>query len=228
MTLPYGMVRNKLSYNNLSSETEVTQMYNFSIPMALMDFIPVTFFGIAAFLLQYGLYNKMSRTAFALFASGTINIFAAGFLKAMWKLMYAAGICDFHALNTMFLPVQSIGFLLAGLGIILMFAPRKKAMLAAAPPVFSGSVIFIMMMVLGLGSICTCLSILAVRMKKKGAVPLFILAFLASMGMGAMAGQDVTQTWVNWVEQGINCVGQGLLLWGVRILHRANLKEFKL
>ena len=203
-------------------------MYNFTIPMALMDYLPVLFFGYAAALLQQDLYDKMRKSHFALFAAGTINIFAAGFLKATWKLLYAAQICDFAALNTMFLPVQSIGFLLAGLGIVLMMTSRKKAVLAVAPPVFGGSVIFIMMMVLGLGSICTVLSIIAVRMKKKGAMVLFILAFAASMGMGAMAGQDVTQAWVNWVEQGINCVGQGLLLWGVVTLHKAGLKEFNI
>ena len=204
-------------------------MYNFTIPMALVDYIPVIFFGIAAALLQLDLYSKMRKDAFAMFAAGTINIFAAGFLKATWKLLYAAGICDFAALNTMFLPVQSIGFLLAGIGMVLMLATKKQTVLAAAaPPVFSGSVIFIMMMVLGLGSICTVLSIMAVKMKKKAAAVLFILAFLCSMGMGAMSGQDSTQAWVNWTEQGINCVGQGLLLWGTVILHRADLKEFKI
>jgi len=203
-------------------------MYNFTIPMALMDFVPVLCFGYAAALLQRDLYDKMRKSHFALFAAGTINIFTAGLLKAVWKLLYAANICDFYALNTMFLPVQSIGFLLAGLGIVLMMTTRKKVMLAVAPPVFSGSVIFIMMMVLGLGSICTVLSILAVKMKKKGAVIIFILSFLCSMGMGAMSGQDATVAWVNWVEQGINCVGQGLLMWGVILLDKAGLKEFKI
>ena len=203
-------------------------MYNFTIPMALVDFLPVLFFGYAAALLQRDLYDKMRKSHFALFAAGTINIFAAGFLKATWKLLYAAGICDFQALKTMFLPVQSIGFLLAGLGIALMLITRKKVLLAVAPPVFSGSIIFIMMMVLGLGAICTCLSILAVKMKKKGAMILFILAFLCSMGMGAMSGQDATQAWVNWVEQGINCVGQGLLMLGVITLDKAGLKEYKI
>lgn len=203
-------------------------MYQFTIPMALVDYIPVAFFGVAAVLLQLDLYNKMRKDSFALFAAGTINIFAAGFLKATWKLLYAANICDFQALNTMFLPVQSIGFLLAGIGIILMLASRKKVMLAVAPPLFSGSVIFIMMMVLGLGSICVCLSILAVKMKKKSAMVLFVLAFLFSMGMGAMSGQDSTQAIVNWIEQGINCVGQCLLMSGVLILHKAGLKDYKL
>ena len=203
-------------------------MYHFTVPMALMDFLPVLFFGYAAALLQQDLYDKMRKSHFALFAAGTVNIFAAGFLKALWKLLYAANICDFHALNAMFLPVQSIGFLLAGLGLVLMMAKKQKAALSVAPPFFSGSVIFIMMMVLGLGSICTVLSLLAVRLKKKYAAVLFVLAFLCSMGMGAMAGQDATLAWVNWVEQGINCVGQGLLMWGVIVLHKAGLQELKL
>lgn len=202
-------------------------MYNFTIPMALMDYIPVIFFGIAAVLLQRDLYGKLTGGAYALFAAGTINIFAAGFLKATWKLLYAAGICDFAALNTMFLPVQSMGFLLAGLGILGLLTAKRKVMLAA-PPLFSGSVIFIMMMVLGLGSICTVLSILAVKLRKKGAAVLFVLAFLCSMGMGAMAGQDATQAWVNWVEQGINCLGQGLMLLGTLILHKNGLKGLKI
>lgn len=203
-------------------------MYHFSIPMALVDYIPVLFFGVAALLLQKDLYRNMRKDAFALFAAGTINIFAAGFLKATWKLLYAAGVCDFQALNTLFLPLQSIGFLLAGLGIILMLCARKNALLAVAPPIFAGKAIFISMMVLGLGSICACLSILAVKLQKKSAMALFILAFLCSMGMGAMSGQDSTKAIVNWIEQCINCVGQGLLMWGVLVLHRSGLKELKL
>ena len=202
-------------------------MYNFTIPMALMDFVPVFFFGYAAALLQRDLYDKMRKSHFALFAAGTINIFVAGFLKALWKLLYAANVCDFHALNTMFLPVQSLGFLLAGIGIVMMLLQKPMPFLAV-PPVFSGSVVFILMMVLGLGSICTVLSILAARMKKKAAAVLFIAAFLCSMGMGAMSGQDTSLAWVNWTEQSINCASQGLLLWGVIILDRAGLKEFTL
>ena len=137
-------------------------MYEFTVPMGLMDFVPVALFGITAVLLQRDLYNKMPKYAFACFAAGTVNIFLAGFLKALWKLLYAAGVCDFQVFNAMFMPVNSIGFLLAGLGIILMF-PIRKRMLAVAPPVFSGTFVFISMMVLGLGAICTCLSILAVK-----------------------------------------------------------------
>ena len=204
-------------------------MYHFSVPMALVDYVPVVFFGIAAILLQRDLYNKMCKGAFALFAAGTINIFTAGFLKATWKLLYAAGVCDFQALNTLFLPLQSLGFLLAGLGILALFLrPRKKAMLAVAPPLFSGKIVFISMMVLGLGAICAGLGRLALKMKKKTAALLFLLSFLCSMGMGYMSSRDSTLAIINWIEQGINCAGQGLLLWGTLILHRAGLKDYQL
>ena len=59
-------------------------MKNFSVSMALVDFIPVMFFAIAAVILMRSLYNKMSKGAFALFSAGSINIICAGALKALY------------------------------------------------------------------------------------------------------------------------------------------------
>ena len=203
-------------------------MYNVSVPMALMDFIPVIFYGFTAAILRRDLFNKMSRQTFSLFSAGTMFIFVAGLLKAVWKLLYGAGICDFEALNVMFMPVQSIGFLMVGVAVIAMLACKKVPVLSVVPPVFGGTMAFISMMVLGLGAMITVLSILAVKVKKKGAIALLVLSFLASMAMGGMASQDSTQAWVNWVEQSLNCVGQGALLLGVVLLDKAGLKELKL
>ena len=175
-------------------------MYDFSISMALVDFLPVFFFGYAAALLQRDLYNKMYKGAYALFAAGTINVFCAGFCKALWKLLYAAGICDFSVLNTMFFPVQSIGFLLIGLGLGWMFLKKQKStVLLAAPPVFSGTFVFITMMVAGLGVMSATLCVFAAKMKKKGVIALFVLAFLGSMCMGYLSSQDFTASFMNWV-----------------------------
>ena len=200
-------------------------MYEFTVPMALADFVPVFLFGVSGVLMQRDLYNKMPKYAFACFAAGVVNIFMAGFLKALWKLLYAMGVCDFHVLNTMFLPTQSLGFLLAGLGILIMMGQRKKVMLAAAPPLFSGTFLFVGMMVLGLGAICGSLGVLAVRMKKKGLVPVFFLCFLCYMSMGYLASRDSASVAMNWIEQGVNTLGQVLLLWGVLSLHKAGLRE---
>ena len=201
-------------------------MYNFTIPMAFMDFLPVIFFGVTAVILLKDLYSSMGKGIYALFAAGCVNVFLAGFLKAAWKLLYAANVCDFTALEEMFLPVNSMGLLMVGLGLILMQCSKKKnrVLLSAAPVVISGSLVFILMMVVGLGGMCAVLSILAAKMKKKGAIALFAASFVLSMGMGYLSGQDSALAWVNWAEQSINTVSQGCLMWGVIILHRAGLE----
>ena len=205
-------------------------MNDFSIAMALVDYIPVFLFGAAAVLLQRDLYNKMSKGCFALFAAGTINVFIAGFLKATWKLLYAAGICDFTALDDMFFPVQSIGFLLVGIAVVAMlgFRQEKATVLTVAPPVFTGTFVFVGLMVAGLGCMSVGLSIIAAKMKKRGVIAYFVIAFLCSLCMGYLSSQDFAQAYMNWMAEIINCVGQGTLLAGVLMLHKAGLAEFQL
>ena len=205
-------------------------MHDFSVAMGLMDFVPVAFFGVTAVILLRDLYNKMVKGAYALLAAGTINVFMAGFCKALWKLLYAANICDFTVLEHMFLPVNSIGLLMVGVSLIGMLCWKRKdtVMLSAAPAVFSGSMVFIMMMVVGLGGICAVMSVLAAKMKKKGLIALFVISFVAAMGMGYMSSKDSTLAWVNWVEQSINTASQLCLMLGTIALHKAGLTAYKL
>ena len=204
-------------------------MNNFTIGMGLMDFIPVFFFGVTAVILLRDLYNKMVKGAYALLAAGCVNVFMAGFCKALWKLLYAANICDFTVLEHMFLPVNSLGLLFVGLSLIGMLCWKKKTVtLSVAPVVFSGSMVFIMMMVVGLGGLCAGLSVLAAKMKKKWTIVLFVLSFVCAMGMGYMSSQDSSLAWVNWVEQSINTVSQLCLMLGVIALHKAGLAVYKL
>ena len=202
-------------------------MHDFSVTMGLMDFVPVAFFGVTAMILLQDLYNKMCKGSYALLAAGAINVFTAGFCKALWKLLYAANICDFVALEEMFMPVNSLGLLFVGLSLIGMLCWKKKSgMLSVAPPVFASSMPFIMMMVVGLGGMCAGLSVVAAKMKKAPVMILFILSFVCAMAMGYMSSQDSTQSWVNWVEQSINTVSQLCLMIGVIALHKAGLKEW--
>ena len=48
-------------------------MYEFSVPMALTDFIPVALFAVAAVLMQRDYYAKMPKYAFACLAAGCVN-----------------------------------------------------------------------------------------------------------------------------------------------------------
>ena len=205
-------------------------MKEFSVSMALVDYIPVIFFAAAAVLLLRDLYNKMSKGAFALFAAGTVNITCAGALKATYKLLYASGLCDFTALNAMFFPVQSIGFLLAGIGMIAMlcFRQKKQAALAVAPPVFTGTFVFVGLMVAGLGLMDAVLCILAAKMKRPGLIIFFVLSFICSLCMGYLSSQDFAQAAMNWLAEVINVIGQGTLFAGVLLLHKSGLSDFKL
>ena len=205
-------------------------MNDFSVAMALVDYVPVLFFAAAAVILMRDLHNKMSGAAFALFAAGVINVTLAGALKATWKLLYAAGVCDFAALNAIFFPVQSIGFLLAGIGILMMLLrPRAKtAALAVAPPVFSGTFVFVGLMVTGLGIMDTVLCILSAKLKKPWLIALFAISFVCSLGMGYLSSKDFAEAAMNWIAQGVNAAGQGLLLIGTVLLHRAGLREMEL
>lgn len=205
-------------------------MNDFSVSMALVDYIPVIFFAIAAVILQRDLYNKMSKGAFALFAAGTINVTCAGALKATWKLLYALGVCDFEALNAMFFPVQSIGFLLAGIGILAMLTHKqsKSTALAVAPPVFSGTFVFVGLMVAGLGIMDTVLCILAGKLKKPALIAIFVISFVCSLCMGYLSSQDFAEASMNWIAEGVNVIGQGTLLLGVCLLHKYGLADYKI
>ena len=206
-------------------------MKEYSVAMALADFIPVILFAAGAVILQRGLYSKMSKGAFALFAAGTIDVIFAGALKAGYKLLYALGVCDFEPLNAMFFPVQSIGFLLAGLGVVAMLVHRqssKGALAAVIPPVFKGTFIFVGLMVAGLGMINTGLSIVSAKMKKPLAIVLFAVSFVCSLGMGYLSTRDFTGSAMNWIAEGVNIAGQGAFLFGAVILKKAGLESFRL
>ena len=206
-------------------------MKDISVSMALVDYIPVICFAIAAVILICDLYNKMSKGAFALFAAGTVFVTAAGALKATYKLLYAAGICDFEALNAMFFPTQSIGFLLAGVGVLLMLthkAGKCSAALAVAPPVFKGTFIFVGLMVAGLGLMDAVLAILAVKLKKPWLIALFAFSFVCSLGMGYLSSKDFAEASMNWIAEGVNVAGQGSFLAGAILLRRCGLPELKL
>lgn len=206
-------------------------MKDFSVSMALMDYIPVMLFAAGAVLLMRDLYNKMSKAAFALFSAGTVNIICAGALKATYKLLYAANICDFDALNKMFFPVQSIGFLLAGIGMVALLAKKNNddvIAFAAAPPIFSGTFLFVGLMVAGLGCMDAVLCVLAAKMKKHSVIALLVLSFVCSLCMGYLSSQDFARASMNWIAEGVNVIGQGTFFAAALLLHRAGLEEYEL
>ena len=203
---------------------------DFSVPMALVDFIPVILFLFSAILLQRDLYNKMSKGAFALLASGTIMIFSAGALKALWKLLYAANVCDFERLSAIFFPLQSLGFLLAGLSLVAMLTVKQgqgTLYSAAVPAVFSGTMIFVAMTCLGAAAFCGSLAVFAGKKKKGGLSVLYVLSFIMMLAMGYLSSKDFDKASMNWIAEGVNVLGQGLFLLANYLMHKTGMEAWK-
>ena len=199
----------------------------FTIGMALFDYIPVIFFALGAFILLRDFYKRVNQLAYMILATGVAAVAIAGALKATWKLLYAAEICDIAIFNKMFFPTQSIGFLLAGLGmmLILFLKPTNKAKLSAMEPTL---LIMILLMVSGLAFLDAGLCIVSKKLKKPVAIVCFIVSFVCCLGMGYLSSKDFEKASMNWIAEGVNFCGQGLFLLGTWMLHKAGLNTLEL
>lgn len=199
-------------------------MNSISVPMAIIDFIPVLLFFITAVILQRDLYYKMSKGAFALLAAGSIMVLIGGIYKAGWKILYALEICDYQAINTAFFPMQGPGFLLFFLG-LLMSKDKKRETAALAVVPYTSNLPFIIMQVIGLGGAQMVLMVKALKLKKKNAAILFIVSFIFMLGMGYLGSKFDSSSKMNWIAQVTNIISEAALLAGVMILHKAGLDK---
>ena len=186
-----------------------------TVPMALMDFVPVLLFGAAWVILYRDLKNKLNLCSGILLPLGAGLVFLAGFLKATWKMQKALGVPAVELFNKMMFPTQSVGFLLMAVGMLaLMYGQRKSAR--------SLTMVWVMLTVLGNLGASAGLVWIASKVKK-AAVPLFIVAFVCSMMMGYLSSRDFAQASMHWVAQSVNTLGQALLLVGALLVHKAGL-----
>ena len=220
---------------------------NYSLLMGIVDFIPVVLFAIAGCIMIKSLFNNLKKPFAVMLCSGVTLGLTAGVFKALWKVLVALNICDFYPLNFMFMPTESLGFVLMGIGLISilfdksnhhkhivktnMFILPVLFIIYEASPVklFDGSVLFIMMLVVGEFMIATAMSYLAIKNKKWYCVILFVVSFIALMIMGAMKpiGRKMDETLANWIEELVNIVAQVALLVGCLLLNKKGFFAFK-
>lgn len=202
-------------------------MNGITVTMALVDLIPVVLFFAAAVILQRDLYDKMVKGAFALLATGSVMVLLAGVFKALWKILYALNVCDYQLLDAAFFPMQGPGFLLVFLALAGMFTKynRKRVNLSsvAAVPVFTSTMPFVILQIIGCAGMQWCLFALALKMKRRLAAVMFVVAFVFMLGMGYLSATFDDSSSMHWLAQCVNIVSQGALLWGTVLLHRAGL-----
>lgn len=200
-------------------------MNGITVTMAIVDFIPVLLFFMAAVLLQRDLYAQLSKGAFALLASGSILVLLSGVFKALWKILYALAVCDYTALDVSFFPMQGPGFLLVFLSLLALLTGRRdgNALYGAAVPVYTSNMPFVGLQIVGCGGAQWCLFALALKMRQKLAAVLFAASFVFMLGMGYLSAAFDDSSAMHWMAQCVNIVSQGAFFGGVLLLHRAGL-----
>ena len=220
---------------------------DYSLVMGLVDLLPVILFALAGCIIIKELFLKLRKPFAVLVCSGVTLSLTAGLFKAIWKILLALNVCDFYPFNVMFMPTQSLGFILMGVGLIsLLFKEKKesKANVSVLPMLFvitlaeavpavkqDGNIAFIAMLVIGEAMIATSMCYLAVKNKKWVSLVLFIVSFICLMVMGAMkplsTKMNLDVTTANWIEQSVNIVAQISLLVGCYILSRKGFFAYK-
>ena len=187
-------------------------MKEFSIPMALVDYIPVLFFGLGVRIIAGEVYAKQRNGKGLLFLTGAGLVIAAGFLKATYKLLYAMGIGDFVWMSNQFFSNQAFGFLLAGIALVLTAVKGNRTY------AFLPTMALVGIMVVGLGALDAGLCFLANKAKKRSALICFIVSFFLCLCMGYLSSRNFDKAAMNWIAQGINILGQAALYGGCTIL----------
>ena len=100
-------------------------MKNFTVGLALFDYVPVAAFGAA------GIIGGLAMGSPLFILGGALSFFA-GLLKATWKLILALTGKDLKAMNRPFVPMQAAGFaLMLAAGIVKIFRTGPAAAAAA-------------------------------------------------------------------------------------------------
>lgn len=163
-------------------------MNSFTVPMALIDYIPVILFLLGTQIIAKDLKHRISSISWWLFTIGIVMVTAAGALKATYKLLYALNIADVTWMTKQFFSNQAIGFLLAGIGLTIGVTSLKGKTFALIP-----TMALVGIMVIGLGAMDASLAFLASRLKKRSALVCFIVSFFLCLGMGYLSSKDFAQ-----------------------------------
>lgn len=201
-----------------------------TVTMALVDCVPVVLFMVAAVILQRDLYDQLPKGAYSLVAAGSIMAFLGGFMKALWKILYATGVADYVLLDHALFTLQGPGFLLFFLGLTGLFWKGEKnvasALVAgAAPAATTTSIPFIVMQVVGLGGAQVLLAVAGARRGARLAPVAFAFAFVFMLGMGYLGAKFDDSSSMHWVAQLTNTLSMACFLWGALMLHAADPKK---
>ena len=183
----------------------------YSIALALVDFIPTFLFPIGAYFFQKFFKQQKSKQSQILWIVGGLLVFLGGFLKAIWKLNMALTQNDILVLSDSLFVLQSIGFTCLFIGTFLFIRRRSiKTDISKSTPLTALAVWKIPFMAI---QTLTCIGTYGLLIRyafknknKKGAF-LLIMAVIIIFLMVGLSGSAMTIS-IQWVAELINTLGQ--------------------
>jgi len=205
--------------------------------MALLDTVPVVLFFLGCIELMRTFYPRMSRRQYSLFSAGSIMVFLAGMMKAVWKFLYVLKICDYAILSDSFFPIQSAGFVLLAFGTAGFAMEDKKKhdrdekipadyRNYTAVPVMASKMPFIILTFLGTTVFYGSLASIGFRKKNKLMAVFFIGAYAFDMIQVFLATKfDESASVMHWMAEIVNTIAQTCLWLGALRLNREYHEE---
>jgi hypothetical protein len=198
----------------------------YSLSLALFDFVPILAFLVGAYFLVRIAVQHRGTPCGRMMLAGTGLVFTGGFLKASWKILYVLDVGDFQFMSEAQFILLSIGF--TGMLVAVSYLARSLARgetLGAALMISTWKIPFLTIMTICSLGAHGILSFISFKKKAPLAGTLFILAILCMLGMSGMAS-SLEQTVANqWLEEGVNSVGQISFAVGSYLLYKVCRRE---
>jgi len=118
-------------------------MFEFTLGLALFDFIPVLLFLASSLILSAIMHNTV-------FLIGMMIMVLAGFLKVIWKLVIATKKKDLEKINKLFVPMQITGFAIVIISMLVTYKDTIIALRMATRNIFP-QIIFIILWIVFIG-----------------------------------------------------------------------------
>ena len=191
----------------------------YSIALALVDFIPTIFFPIGAYFFQKFFKKQNNVKSQILWIIGGFLVFIGGFFKAIWKLNMAITQNDILFLSDSLFVFQSIGFTCLFIGTLLfIISQSKKTNIPKSTPLTALAVWKIPFMAI---QTLTCIGTYGLlihyafkKKNKKGAFLLIISVIIIFLMVG-FSSSDMSIS-IQWIAEIINTLGQlSFLLAGI-------------
>lgn len=201
----------------------------YSLGLALLDFVPIFAFLVGAYFLVRAALITRGKPCGRMMMAGTLLVFAGGFFKAIWKMLYVTGVADIQVMSEMQFVLHAPGFLAMFVAILLLAKALKAApsgVEAAAIAVWKIPLLAVMT-VSSLGAQGILASI-AFRKKSPIAGGMFIAAIICMLTMSGMASGSEQTVAMQWIEEVINTIGQVAFAFGSFLIYRTILKEQQL